>query len=51
VRLNFSYCAETSGHGRKCSLTRSPGRNRAADLDFLAGLQTQKARRFRFTQF
>ncbi len=27
VRLNFSYCAETSGHGRKCSLSPSPDRN------------------------
>src|SRR5262249_41168172 len=36
VRLNFSYCAETSGQGRKCSLIRSPGRNRAAEVHTLS---------------
>ena len=36
VRLNFSYCAETSGHGRKRSLTRSPGRYRSADVHMLS---------------
>lgn len=36
VRLNFSYCAETSGQGRKCSLIRSPSRKRAADVHTLS---------------
>src|SRR6476620_9711321 len=36
VRLNFSYPAETSDHGRKRSLIRSPGCNRAADVHTLS---------------
>src|SRR5262249_55337475 len=32
LRLNFSYCAETSGHGRNRSLPDSPGRSRAAGV-------------------